>query len=355
MTRVQRVTLKEIAAQTGVSMTTISKVLNGASDVSSATRALVEESLRKSGYRRRKSRKRREYIEIVLHELDGDWALGIIEGVRESAAGAGLAISLSVTGDPRAPGPEWLGSVVRRAPTGIILLFAGISAEQRAMLDARGIPFVVIDPAGDPVPGVPSVGSANWSGGMAATRHLLDLGHRRIAAITGPESVMSALARLDGYRAAMTSAGLGIEPGWIRYGDFQREGGERHAADLLRMPDPPTAIFAGNDLQALGVLHAARAMGVDVPHDLSVVGFDDLAIAELASPRLSTIHQPVREMAEQATRIVLQLVDDVPPEVTRIELATRLVMRDSTAPAPSRQRSRAAGEERAGSPAASAD
>jgi LacI family xylobiose transport system transcriptional regulator len=334
MTRNERVTLKEIAAQTGVSMTTISKVLNGATDVSSATRALVEDSLRTSGYRRRKSRKRREYIEVVLHELDGDWALAIIEGVRESAADVGLAISLSVTGDRQAPGPEWLDSVVRRGPTGIILLFAGISPEQRAMLNARGIPFVIIDPAGDPAPGVPSVGSANWSGGLAATRHLLELGHRRIAAITGPEDVMCALARLDGYRAAMTSAGLEIEPGWIRYGDFRREGGERHARDLLRLPHPPTAIFAGNDLQALGVLHAAQAIGVDVPRDLAVVGFDDLAIAGLASPRLTTIHQPLREMAEQATRIVLQLLDDVPPEVTRVELATRLVVRDSTAPPP---------------------
>lgn len=332
MTRSQRVTLKEIATQTGVSMTTISKVLNGASDVSSPTRALVEESLRESGYRRRKSRKRREYIEVVLHQLDGDWVLAVIEGVRESAARAGLAISLSVTGDTRAPGPEWLDSVVRRGPTGIVLLFAGISPEQRAMLDARGIPFVIIDPAGDPAPGFPSVGSANWSGGLAATRHLLELGHRRIAAITGPENVMCALARLDGYRAAMTSAGIEIEPGWIRHGNFQREAGERHARELLRLPDPPTAIFAGNDPQALGVLHAAQAMGIDVPHDLSVVGFDDLAIAELASPRLSTIHQPLREMAEQATRMVLQFLDDMPPEVTRMELATRLVVRDSTAP-----------------------
>lgn len=334
MARIQRVTLREIAARTGVSMTTISKVLNGASDVSSATRALVEESLRESGYRRRRSRQRREYIEVVLHELEGDWALALIEGVRESAAAAGLVISLSVSGDRHAPGPEWLDAVLRRRPTGIILLLAGIPSEVRTRLAARGIPFVLIDPAGDPAPGVPAVGSANWSGGVTATRHLLELGHRRIAAITGPEDVMCALARLDGYRAAMTSAGVRVEPEWIRYGDFQREGGERHAAELLRTAEPPTAIFAGNDLQALGVLHAAQSLGLSVPRDLSVVGFDDLAIAELASPRLTTIHQPLREMAEQATRIVLQLLDDVPPEVTRVELATSLVVRDSTAPPP---------------------
>ncbi|WP_345800612.1 LacI family DNA-binding transcriptional regulator [Microbacterium sp. AZCO] len=332
MAQTTRVTLKEIAAQTGVSLTTISKVLNGAADVSSSTRELVEEHLRKSGYRRRTSKQRREYIEVVLRELDGDWALAIIEGVRESAAEVGLAISLSVSGDERAPGPEWLDAVIRRGPTGIILLFADIPPDGRATLTARGIPFVVIDPAGDPAPGIPSVGSANWSGGVSATRHLLGLGHRRIAAITGPEHVMSALARLDGYRAAMTSAGLEVDPRWVRYGDFQRDGGERHAMELLRLPDPPTAIFAGNDLQALGVLHAASALGVAVPGDLSVVGFDDLAAAGLASPRLTTIHQPLREMAEQATRLVLRMLDGSPPEVTRVELATSLVVRDSTAP-----------------------
>lgn len=330
MARTQRVTLKEVAAQTGVSLTTISKVLNGAADVSSTTRAMVEEELRKSGYRRRKSKKRREYIEVVLQELDGDWALAIIEGVRECAAEVGLAISLSVSGDRHAPGPEWLDAVVRRGPTGIILLFADVPAQGRAKLKARGIPFVIIDPAGDPAPGIPSVGSANWSGGLAATRHLLELGHRRIAAITGPEHVMCSLARLDGYRAAMKSAGAAIDPEWIRFGDFQRDGGEEHALELLRLPNRPTAIFAGNDLQALGVLHAAAALGIAVPGDLSVVGFDDLAIAELASPRLTTIHQPLREMAEQATRLVLQLLEDPQPEVTRVELATSLVVRDST-------------------------
>jgi LacI family xylobiose transport system transcriptional regulator len=335
MARAQRVTLKEIAAQTGVSLTTISKVLNGAADVSSATRALVEEQLRRSGYRRRKSKERREYIEVVLHELDGDWALAVIEGVRESAAEVGLAISLSVSGDRRAPGPEWIDAVVRRGPTGIILLFADVPPQGRATLKARGIPFVTIDPAGDPAPGIPSVGSANWSGGLAATRHLLELGHRRIAAITGPEDVMCSLARLDGYRAAMTSAGLAIEPEWIRYGDFRREGGERHASELLRLADPPTAIFAGNDLQALGVVYAAQARGIAVPSGLSVVGYDDLAIAELASPRLTTVHQPLREMAEQATKLLLQLLDEPRPDVTRVELATSLVVRDSTA-APAR-------------------
>lgn len=334
MPRTQRVTLKEIAARTGVSMTTISKVLNGAADVSSATRALVEEQLRESGYRRRKSKQRREYIEVVLDELDGEWALAIIEGVREAAAEVGLAISLSVSGDRQGPGPEWFESVVRRAPTGVILLFAGLPRAGQQKLSARGIPFVVIDPSGDPDPDIPAIGSANWSGGLAATRHLIDLGHRRIAAISGPRDVMSAVARIDGFRAAMTSAHLPVRPEWVRFGEFRLESGELHATGLLSGRETPTAIFAGSDIQALGVLHAANSLGIAVPEDLSVVGFDDLAIAELASPRLTTIHQPVREMAEQATRLLLELADAPTAEVTRVELATSLVVRESTAPPP---------------------
>lgn len=336
MVRTQRVTLKEIAAQTGVSMTTISKVLNGAADVSSATRQLVEEELRRTGYRRRKSRQRREYIEVVMPELDGEWALAIIEGVREAAAQAGHAISLSVSGDRHAPASEWLESVLRRGPSGIILLFAGIPPRGREKLDARGIPFVLIDPAGDPAPGVPSVGVSNWAGGVDATRHLIELGHRRIATIAGPGDVMCALARVDGYRSALAAAHMPVDPVLIRVGEFDRASGERHAHSLLDLPDPPTAIFAGSDVQALGVLHAAAARGVAVPGELSVVGFDDLAIAELASPRLTTIHQPLREMAEQANRLLQLLLDDSPPDVTRIELATSLVVRDSTAPPPPR-------------------
>jgi LacI family xylobiose transport system transcriptional regulator len=212
------------------------------------------------------------------------------------------------------------------------MLFAGITADGRERLAARGIPFVLIDPAGDPVPGVPAVGSANWAGGVAATRHLIDLGHERIAAIAGPEDVMAALARLDGYRSALTAAHLPLDAELTRFGDFTRETGERHAHALLSLARPPTAIFAGSDLQALGVLHAAVARGLRVPEDLSVVGFDDLGIAELAVPRLTTIHQPLHEMAEQATRLLLRLLEDRPPEVTRVELATRLVVRDSTAP-----------------------
>ncbi|WP_223172090.1 substrate-binding domain-containing protein [Microbacterium sp. NIBRBAC000506063] len=194
------------------------------------------------------------------------------------------------------------------------------------------MPFVIVDPAGDPQPDVPSVGSANWSGGLVATRHLIELGHRWIAAISGPDDMMCSLARIDGYRSAMSAAGLPVDPGWIRYGDFHPTGGEAHARALLALPEPPTAIFAGSDLQALGVIAAATARGLRVPEDLSVVGYDDIALARWMSPQLTTVHQPLRRMGEEATRLVLRMAEGKTPDTLRMDLATHLVVRGSTAP-----------------------
>lgn len=212
----------------------------------------------------------------------------------------------------------------------MVLVFSELPQDFRTKLEARSIPFVIIDPAGDPSPDVPSVGSANWSGGMMATRHLIDLGHTRIAAISGPEDMMCSLARIDGYRSAMNMASLPIDPSFIRFGNFHVDGGRDHAFSLLRGPHPPTAIFAGSDLQALGVLDAARQIGLRVPEELSIVGYDDLPVAQWSSPALTTVHQPLIQMAEEATRMVLRLRDGERPDNLRLDLATSLVVRQST-------------------------
>lgn len=329
----KRVTLATIAAETGVSVTTISKVLNGRGDVAAATRARVEAQLQRRGYARR-GETRSDFLEVVLHELDTNWSLEVIEGVREVAAERGLTVSLSVNGDRHAPAAEWLTDVLRRRPAGVVLVFAGLPVAGRRKLATRGIPFVLLDPTGDPAPDVPAIGSANWQGGVLATRHLIDLGHRAIAAISGPDDTMAALARMDGYRSAMRSADLPTSPDWMRFGDFREGGGERHADALLDGATPPTAIFAGSDLQALGVLRAASRRGIRVPDDLSVVGYDDIPLARLTVPPLTTVHQPVRRMAEEAARLVLLLRDGGTVETTRIDLATSLIVRASTAPPP---------------------
>ncbi|GHF59759.1 LacI family transcriptional regulator [Kitasatospora xanthocidica] len=330
-------TLADIAREAEVSVSTVSKVLNGRTDVSAPTRVRVERVLRDHDYRRAaRSSSEAPLVEIVFHELDSLWAMELLRGVEAVASEHGAAMVVTHSGSRQAPGPEWIDAVLRRRPLGVVLVFSSLPPELKRQLRARSIPFVIIDPAGNPDPDVPSVGSANWAGGLAATRHLIELGHRRIAIVTGPEDTLCSLARLDGYRSAMSMAGLGVDPALTAFGDFHAEGGFTRAKRLLELPDRPTAIFAGSDLQALGVMEAARVRGLRVPEDLSVVGYDDLDIAQWSSPALTTVRQPLRQMAEQATRLVLALRGgEAPATPTRLELSTTLVVRSSTvAPAP---------------------
>ncbi|MFJ5136454.1 LacI family DNA-binding transcriptional regulator [Streptomyces sp. NPDC088707] len=328
----RRITLAEVAQQAGVSLSTVSKVLNGRQDVSSATRVKVEQLLDTHAYRRT-TRVAREapLIELVFHELDSVWSMELIRGVENLAKAHRASVVLTESGTRHAPAPDWIEGVLQRRPIGVVLVFSSLPDAVKRQLDARSIPFVIVDPAGDPEPDVPSVGSANWSGGVAATRHLIDLGHRRIGIITGPEDMLCSLARLDGYRSALNMAGLAHDPSLVRFGDFHVEGGHARALELLQLPDRPTAVFAGSDLQALGVMEAARVCGLRVPEDLSVVGYDDVMIARWSSPPLTTIHQPLREMGEEAVQMLLRLRAGE-PSVTRMELATSLVVRKSTAP-----------------------
>ncbi|MGC9500578.1 LacI family DNA-binding transcriptional regulator [Streptomyces sp. WG7] len=326
-----RVTLAEVAKEAGVSPPTVSKVLNGRSDVSSTTRVKVEQLLEVHGYRRRSSNPPRSpLIELVFHELDSVWAMELVRGVETVAQANRATVVLTRSGTRHAPAPDWIEGVLRRRPLGVVLVFSSVPAEMKHRLRSRNVPFVIVDPAGDPDPDVPSVGSANWAGGLAATRHLTEHGHERVAIITGPEDMLCSLARLDGYRSAMTMAGLTVDRRLVRFGDFQVQGGFEHGMDLLDGPDRPTAVFAGSDLQALGVLEAARVRGLRVPEDLSVVGYDDVPLAQWSSPPLTTVHQPLRQMAEEATRMLFR--PDAPGRAAqRIELATHLVVRQSTA------------------------
>lgn len=327
-----RVTLASVAAEAGVSLTTMSKVLNGRADVAPLTRARLEEHLHRSGYRRRGVGRRNPSVELVLPELRGPLSLEVIDGVREAAAASGLALTLTVIDDGRGPNAHaWVDDVLRRRPAGVILVSTDVDAERRAKLRMRDIPLVVVEPVDATGPAVPAVGVAHWSAGVTATRHLIELGHRRIAAITGPDYVVGSHARLDGYRSAMQLAGLHVDPAWARFGGLDTLTGERAAFELLSSSDPPTAIIAAGELQAPGVVNAARMLGVHIPTDLSLVGYDDQPISTLSSPRLTTIHQPMREVGAEAARLVLRLGRDLVGTTTRIDLAATLILRDSTA------------------------
>jgi len=330
----QSVSIAEIAAEAGVSVPTVSKVLNGRPDVAAGTRARVERIIENHQYRRRRTRKstRPAVVDLVFHEMDSAWATEIIRGVERAAAKERAAVVLSELGGEHRPRREWFDDLLARGPLGVILVLADLDATQRLQLTTRNIPFVYVDTAGEPPPGVPTVGSANWAGGLAATRHLLGLGHRRVAVISGPTDMLCSRARVDGYRTAMDEVGVPLRPDLIRYGNFNLHGGYHHGLDLLRQPDRPTAIFAGSDLQAFGVLRAARELGLTVPDDLSVVGYDDLPVTEWIAPPLTTVRQPLLEMATTAAQMVFTLVRGERPPSTRIDLATELIVRESTSP-----------------------
>jgi len=324
-------TLTHIARSAEVSPSTVSKVLNGRSGVSAATRARVEQALRTHGYSPPAERRRQPFIELVFERVESAFAIEIIRGVQRAAVSRGMSVVLSETGNRHTPGPEWLDQVVQRRPSGVVLVFSDLPAKSKERLALRGIPFVILDPAGDPAPDVPSVGSANWSGGVQAARHLIELGHRSIAVIGGPHDMMCSRARVSGFRAALDEAGVPFREDALVWGNFLREDGLNLGLELLRLRDRPTAIFAGNDLTAFGVLEAARTLGLSVPRDLSVVGYDDLQIARWSGPPLTTVRQPLAEMGEQAALLALDSRDGS-VRAARVDLATSLVVRESTAP-----------------------
>jgi LacI family xylobiose transport system transcriptional regulator len=336
-TRRNGTTLAVIAREAGVSAPTVSKVINGRSDVAPATRRRVEAVIRRHGYRRpvRPSR-RAPLLELIFHELETEWALEIVRGVERVAGRHQLAVVLTEMQGRHRPGRGWIEGALARRPTGVIAVFSDLGEAMREQLRTRGIPFVVVDPAGEPVHDTPSIGATNWNGGLAATRHLLGLGHRRIAVIGGPADVLCSRARVDGFRAAMDAAGAPVDPSLVSHGAFAVDEGVAAGRRLLARPDRPTAIITGNDLQALGVYQAAREARLHIPEDLSVVGFDDLPIARWVSPPLTTVRQPLVEMAEAAAELVLGLARGEEPAQTRVELATELVVRESTTPPPAR-------------------
>ncbi|WP_367128476.1 substrate-binding domain-containing protein [Saccharothrix sp. HUAS TT1] len=263
-------------------------------------------------------------VELVFPALNSAWAMEVMCGVVDS----GLDVVLAAVAGR---GPSWAADLVRNRRAGVLLVSCRIDAADQRALARAGVPLVHVDPVDPAGPDLPSVAATNRAGGLAATRHLLSLGHRRIGLVAGPPDVLCSRARLDGYRVALAEAGIAHDPELVRYADFSRAGGHEQARELLRPSRRPTAVFAANDEQALGVLDAARAAGLSVPGDLSVIGFDDLPAASWSSPALSTVRQPLAAMGERAGRMLADLIAGRAPAADRVELATELVVRSSTA------------------------
>jgi DNA-binding LacI/PurR family transcriptional regulator len=331
--------LTSIAADAGVSLSTVSKVLNGRTDVAPGTRERIAQELRRHGYEPG-SQVGFGVVDLLLGAgectVTGEhspWAEELIYGTVIAAAEAGHSVIVTPVSSP-GEFDRWLSLAAVRGTHGALSVLHLPGSMELQRLAEAGIPVVVVDPADEPGADVRSVGTTNWQGGLVATRHLVELGHRRIAAIGGPSTLWSSRARVDGYRAAMLEAGLRVEDGLIRRDGFSVDGGRRQAMELLAMADRPTGIVTGNDAQAFGVLQAVRQFRLRVPDDVSLVGFDDVPVANWAAPALTTVRQPLAAMAATAFRMLRAGDGAAAAESHHVELATTLIVRDSTAPPP---------------------
>ncbi|WP_255948345.1 LacI family DNA-binding transcriptional regulator [Streptomyces odontomachi] len=328
----RRTTLATIARAAGVSVATVSKVVNDRGGVAPRTRARVQELLHQHDYLapvfRHTEAAQSPTIEVQFRGDLKSYVAEALEGIIDSAAELGASVVIGRA----SRAPHWTRDLVSAGRRALIAITGVYTAAHLDELARAGLPLVVLDPLHLPDSRVNSVGATNFAGGLAATRHLLSLGHRRVAYLGGPTMAVCNQARVHGYRAAMEAEGAPVPDAYVQPGDFTYGAGLLGAAALLDLEAPPTAIFAGNDEIALGVVETARARGLRVPEDLSVVGFDDTNLARMASPPLTTVRQPLREMGGAALRTALRVANGEKLESHHIELATELVVRASTAP-----------------------
>jgi LacI family transcriptional regulator, galactose operon repressor len=331
-----RATIREVARAAGVSIATVSRVINGRPDVAPQTREAVLQVVREHGFSTNRNARalsggRTGLVGVTLPIVEAAYFAVIVSGAAEALYEHDMRIVLCPTLHQHEREVTLLDRLMHGTTDGAILMLPEESnTELRALLET-GYSFVVVDPRVQLDEGIPSVSAANASGARAATEHLLSLGHRRIAAIMGPADWMASTERLNGYRSALAAAGVLPALDLVVESDFSIESGEAAAGALLDLPEPPTAIFGFNDNVAIGAQRAAARRGLRLPDDLSVVGFDDSEQSGLVSPGLTTVRQPLAEMGRMAVSLLLRLLDHQRVEAMSIELATRLVVRESTA------------------------
>ncbi len=333
----RRVTIREIADLAGVSIATVSRVVNGRDDVSPETRDLVQRIIREHGYTANRSARglsagRTGLVGVLVPLVYPAYFSAILSGAAEALHEQDIRLVLSPTQHEHDREVSLLERLMHGMTDGALLVLPEESSDELENLLGQGYRFVVIDPLERLHERVPAVSAAHASGADQAIRHLLGLGHRRIAAITGPGGWLATEERRRGYRSALAAAGILPDPELLVEADFEISGGARAAGQLLDLPEPPTAIFAFNDNIAIGAIQEAKARGLDLPHDLSIVGFDDVEHATIITPTLTTIRQPLAEMGRMAVSMLLRLLARQRFETLHVELGTRLVVRDSTAP-----------------------
>jgi LacI family transcriptional regulator/LacI family xylobiose transport system transcriptional regulator len=322
--------LTAVASEAGVSLSTVSKVVHRRPDVGAATRARVEELLVRHGYVRSGERDPAvpRQIVAVFRDLSGPYTLEVVRGIVNAADELGIDVVTGTTSQRSIS--QWLEECEALGAAGLIIVISMLAEDNQRRIVEQGLPVVLVDPLSAPTQEIPSIGVTNWSGAMDAVQHLLGLGHTRIGMVAGRSHSLAGVARLHGYRAALEEAGIAYDPAIVRSTDFDFQEGLLACLQILRSANPPTAVFAASDTQALGVLEAARQHGLSVPEDLAVMSFDDTLVAAMACPPLSAVRQPFGELGREATRVLVDLAEGRPPASPRIELATQLVLRTST-------------------------
>jgi LacI family transcriptional regulator len=271
-------------------------------------------------------------VGVLIPYVRGGYFPEILEGIAHAGYEHGLQLVLLPTQHDHAREVALLHRLMHGSTHGAVVILPEETTDELEQALNDRYPFVVVDPLLPLGDRIPTVSVAYRSGVEQAMEHLLTLGHRRIAAITGPPGWLATEERRAAFHASLAAAGIRPEPAFEVACDPQVGPGVQAAAALLDLPEPPTAIFAFNDSIAFGALRAARDRGLRVPDDLSVVGFDDIEPATLVMPALTTVRQPLSEMGRTAINVLIRLLERRTGETPHIALATRLVVRESTAP-----------------------
>jgi LacI family transcriptional regulator len=333
-------TMRDVARLAGVSVTTVSSIVNGKEGVSPELTGRVQDAIATLDYHPNELARglkvnRTFTIGIILPDVSNLFFNEILQGVETEARRNGYSVFLCNSNEDPPLERELLTTLIRRRVDGILLASIQPLLEENG-LPGRRPPIVCFDRA-----------PAGFAGGVVvvdnvlaayqAARHLIDLGHQRIAIITGPATTLTGIGRFEGFQKALEEAHLPLHDEYIRPGGYSTQGGYDSALEMLQLPTPPTAILACNNRMTVGLLRALKTLGLACPRDVSVCGFDDFDWSELFSPRLTMIVQPTYEMGKRATEMLLKMIRDpgVNHEIAggnRVVMKAELCVRDSTAP-----------------------
>jgi LacI family transcriptional regulator len=336
----KRPTIFDVAASAGVSYSTVSRVVNDYAHVNEATRARVQAAMRELGYvahvtARALASGRTQAIGLLAQEIDNPFFSVVIKGVDQAVSTVGYDLLLCTTHSRREKEAEYVARLSHGMVDGLLLVLPSGLPEYVEQLRHERYPFVLVDHDSD-ARGCNVVNAANRSGTREGISYLLALGHRRIGFITGRPDVGATHTRYAGYRDALAEAGIPVDDRLMVEGNFLEQRGYEAAHELLALEDPPTAIFASSDAAAFGVLAAARDASLQVPRELSVLGFDDIVEASYVGAALTTVRQPLREMGRVAVQRLMRLLADPSQPAERIVMETELIIRQTTAPPPTR-------------------